>query len=194
MVVRKIYEIQTPEEAELCLELGVDHVGSVLLPEAAERQPASGTSSPDGRGRGQELLDSAVSGPENRLFRAMDYYRPDLVQFCESLTDEQGKPVDLTPIIEKQLGFKRKFTEISIIRTIPVPAKGNSPGFPTLELAAALEGTSDFFLTDTWLGREPVKGTWDYRKTRRSEYRSKSGQSKPDPGHSGRGIVSNKCL
>ena len=39
-MIVQIFEIQTPEEAERCLELGVNHIGGVLLPEAAERQPA----------------------------------------------------------------------------------------------------------------------------------------------------------
>jgi phosphoribosylanthranilate isomerase len=31
-------------------------------------------------------------------------------------------------------------------------------GFPTLKIAEKLESVSDLFLTDTWLGNEPVEG------------------------------------
>ena len=30
-MIVQIYEIQTPQEAEKCIELGVDHIGSVIL-------------------------------------------------------------------------------------------------------------------------------------------------------------------
>ena len=30
-MITQIYEIQTPQEAEKCIELGVDQIGSVLL-------------------------------------------------------------------------------------------------------------------------------------------------------------------
>jgi len=30
-MIIQIYEIQTPHEAEKCIELGVDHIGSVVL-------------------------------------------------------------------------------------------------------------------------------------------------------------------
>ena len=32
-MIIQIYEIQTPSEAERCIELGVDHIGSVILSE-----------------------------------------------------------------------------------------------------------------------------------------------------------------
>ena len=38
-MIVQIYEIQTPAEAEQCIEAGVDHVGSVLLSEMPWRQP-----------------------------------------------------------------------------------------------------------------------------------------------------------
>ena len=38
-MIVQIYEIQTPEEAERCIALGVDHIGSVLLSCEAWQQP-----------------------------------------------------------------------------------------------------------------------------------------------------------
>ena len=57
-----------------------------------------------------------------------------------------------------QSSLKQKFPGVRIIRSIPIPRKIVSPLFPTLEIARALEPVSDIFLTDTWLGKEPVKG------------------------------------
>ena len=44
-IIVQIYEIQEPREAECLLELGVDHIGSVILSEEAWNRPPSRTSS-----------------------------------------------------------------------------------------------------------------------------------------------------
>jgi len=54
--------------------------------------------------------------------------------------------------------LKETFPEVGIIRSIPIPKKGAAPDFPFLEIAEVLQASSDFFLTDTWLGKEPVEG------------------------------------
>ncbi|MCX6566247.1 MAG: hypothetical protein NTW38_07480 [Candidatus Aminicenantes bacterium] len=84
-MIIQIYEIQTPEEAERCRALGVDHIGSVLLATREWRQPS------------------------------------------------------IRNLIQQTRGSSSKNSLIPLF-------------------AAALEKTSDFFLTDTWLGREPVEG------------------------------------
>ena len=38
-IIIQIYEIQTPSEAESMLELGVDHIGSVLTSETDWKNP-----------------------------------------------------------------------------------------------------------------------------------------------------------
>jgi len=142
-MITQIYEIQTPQEAEKCIELGVDQIGSVLL--------------------SQERTDIKCSiiplfQDSNTLYRAIDYYRPHFIHFCESLTDGDGQEIELERFIEFQSNLKDKFPEIRIMRSIPVPEEGSSSGFPTIAVARALEPVSDIFLTDTWLGKEPVEG------------------------------------
>jgi phosphoribosylanthranilate isomerase len=92
------------------------------------------------------------------ICRAIDYYRPNYIHFCDSLTDQEGRAVDLETFIKLQTGLKETFPEVGIIRSIPIPKKGVAPGFPFLEIAKALQYSSDIFLTDTWLGKEPVEG------------------------------------
>jgi len=92
------------------------------------------------------------------LCKAMDYYRPHFIHFCETLTDGQGNPINLTPFTLLQEKLKKAFPEIGIVRSIPVPAAGLAPEFPCLDLVRSLEKASDFFLVDTWLGKEPVEG------------------------------------
>jgi len=157
-MLSQIYEIQTPEEAERCVALGVDRIGSVLLSAAEWKQP--------------EIRDviRLTDGSETRnnliplftdwetLCRAMEYYRPHFVHFCDNLTDGQGLQADLSPFILLQEKFKKAFPEIAIVRSIPVPPAGLAPDFPCLDLVHVMEAVSDFLLIDTWLGREPVAG------------------------------------
>ena len=157
-MIVQIYEIQTPQEAERCIEVGVDHLGSVLLSQDQWRQPS--VKAVMELSRGTPVRNSLIplfKDPDT-LFRVLDYYRPHFVHFCESLTDPEGRNKDLEPLIVYQATVKERFPELGIMRSIPIPGKGLASPLPTLELARSLEPVSHMFLTDTWLGREPVEG------------------------------------
>jgi phosphoribosylanthranilate isomerase len=158
-MIVQIYEIQTPEEAERCIELGVDHIGSVLLSEEEWRQPRirEVIRLTEGSGARNSLIPLFSS--RETLYRALDHYRPHFVHFCETLTDVRGRALDLEPFLRQQADLKGRFPGVRIIRSIPVPPEGHGlEAFPTLTIAERLEPVSDLFLTDTWLGREPVEG------------------------------------
>jgi phosphoribosylanthranilate isomerase len=157
-MIVQIYEIQTPREADRCLALGVDHIGSVLVSAAEWRRSLIREVAALVRDGGAKSSLIPLFPDEDLLARAVDYYRPHFIHYCESLTDAQGRILDLRPVIDRQTRFKARFPEVGIIRTIPIPGPGRAGDFPSLEIAAALDETSDFFLTDTWLGREPVEG------------------------------------
>jgi len=157
-MIVQIYEIQTPEEAGRCIELGVDHIGSVLLSEAEWRQPRIREVMTLSEGSGvKNTLIPLFQTPET-IYRALDYYHPHFIHFCETLTDDQGGLIDLEPVFEFQRRLKTSFPGLGIMRSIPVPLEERAAEFPTLEIASSLEPVSDLFLTDTWLGKEPVKG------------------------------------
>jgi phosphoribosylanthranilate isomerase len=157
-MLSQIYEIQTPDEAEKCIALGVDRIGSVILSADEWRQP--------GIREAIRLTDRTETRNNliplftdwDTLCKAMDYYRPHFVHFCDNLTNDQGLQIDLSPFILLQKKFKTAFPEIGIVRSIPVPPAGSAPEFPCLDLARSLESVSDFLLIDTWSGKEPVAG------------------------------------
>jgi phosphoribosylanthranilate isomerase len=158
-MISQIYEIQTPGEAGRCIELGVDHIGSVLLSESEWRQPLIREVVRLSEGSGTRNSLIPLFNSLDTLCLALDYYRPHFLHFCESLTDALGRPLDTGPVYELQAGLKSMFPGLGIIRSIPVPREGSDvKGFPTLHLAERLEPVSDYFLPDTWLGREPVEG------------------------------------
>ena len=157
-MIVQIYEIQTPHEAERCIELGVDHIGSVILSQDKWRMPPlrEVIRLSDGTGAKNSLIPLFTDS--DTLYRALDYYCPHYVHFCDSLTDNDGRKIELDGFIRSQSSLREIFPEVGIIRSIPIPQEGASPHFPTLSIARALEPVSDVFLTDTFLEKEPVTG------------------------------------
>ncbi len=157
-MIVQIYEIQTPEEAARCIEMGVDHVGSVLLPEAGWKNQALKETLGMTNGTPSKNTLIPLFRQMDVLFRILDYYRPDVIHFCESLTDNLGRETELDQYVEAQSRIGEKFPEMKIMRSIPIPLENSTPGFPSLEIARKLEPVSDFFLTDTWIKDAPVQG------------------------------------
>jgi phosphoribosylanthranilate isomerase len=96
----------------------------------------------------------------------LDYYQPDIIHFCESLTHSNSTQRDCGKLISMQKKMKEKFPEIKIMRSIPIPQPGLTEWVPTSELARLFEPVSDYFLTDTLLikpeesaaNQQPVNG------------------------------------
>ena len=157
-MIIQIYEIQTPQEAERCVELGVDHVGSVIPSESEWQQPVLKDTIDVSDGTPVKNSIIPLFEEIETLYRILDYYGPDFIHFCETLTDKWGHEIDLDHFIDLQLKIKERFPQVGIIRSIPIPITGSHSQFPSLGIARRLEPVSDIFLTDTWLGEEPVEG------------------------------------
>jgi phosphoribosylanthranilate isomerase len=157
-MIVQIYEIQTAQEAEKCIEAGVDHIGSVILSDRDWRLPdlRETISVCDGSVVKNSIIP--LFSDVDRISRVIDYYRPEIIHLCDSLTDEQGMLKDLEGYVEVQRKIKQRFPEIGITRSIPIPIKGSASDFPTLAIARELEQVSDMFQTDTWIGKGPVEG------------------------------------
>ena len=157
-MIVQIYEIQTLEEAEKCIALGVDHIGSVILSGEAWQQPK--IREVIRLSQGTSVMNSLI--PLFRdidiISRVVDYYQPHYVHFCDALSNSSPRKRDLAPFIQLQIEFKKRYPQIGIMRSIPVPEQGFSRDFTALEIASALEPVSDLFLIDTWTPAEPVKG------------------------------------
>jgi len=157
-MIVQIYEIQDPWEAERCIELGVDHIGSVILSENAWKNPEI---------RKVVSLTHQISKSNSliflfqnlaTIFKALEYYEPDIIHFCETLVDSKAKPLDISPFLRSQLEVKSRFPEIKVMRSIPIAPPDYRLKPPSLSLAKQLGEATDIFLTDTWLGEEPIAG------------------------------------
>lgn len=157
-MIVQIYEIQSVPEAARCMELGVDHLGSVLLSQEQWKQPE--IREVIRLSQGSETKNSLLPlfQDAETLCRTIDYYRPHFLHFCEALTDPEGRETSMEPHIHRQQELKEKFPEVGIIRSLPIPPPGVSPEFSVSSIAAKLESHTDVFLADTWNGREPVAG------------------------------------
>ncbi|NVL90486.1 MAG: hypothetical protein HWN69_05745 [Desulfobacterales bacterium] len=154
----QIYEIQNPREAEAVIELGVDRIGSVILSEEDWKMPVIREAIDVSRGTHVKHSLIPLFNTKGILSNAIEYYRPDIIHFCERLTDDEGHIVLLEAFVDLQIWIKERFPEVEIMRSVPIAATGNNEMIPTIEIAESFEAASDYFLIDTWFGKEPVEG------------------------------------
>ncbi|NOY69797.1 MAG: hypothetical protein GXP53_09985 [Deltaproteobacteria bacterium] len=166
-IIIQIYEIQTPDEAEAMIELGVDHVGSVVLPEMGRKNPDLVETMRLVEDSPAKSCLIPLFADSDRISLAIDDCRPDIVHLCDAVT---GGPGDWERacgyMISVQATIRERFPGVLIMRTIPIPPEGIKSPVPVMELARYFEPLSDFFLADTVLpvdcgpqsGAQPVNG------------------------------------
>ena len=115
-MIIQIYEIQTPREAEKCIELGIDHIGSVVLSLDEWRVPL--LKETVGLTEGTDVKSSLIPlfHDTDMTYRAIDYYRPNYIHFCDSLTDQEGRAVDL----EKFIKLRERLLQSAQKNSIPM--------------------------------------------------------------------------
>lgn len=148
-MIVQIYEIQTPFEAEQMAALGVDHIGSVLLsPDAMQNTVLKETLKVVRRlGRKSSMIPLFTD--VDRIAEMIDYYRPDIVHFCDTLPSPDTDA--FMPIVQRQQAIRKRFPRLEIMRSIPIGCAGYGAKVSSLEMAAVFEPFSDWFLTDTLL-------------------------------------------
>ncbi len=165
-IIIQVYEIQTPSEAEEMIALGVDHIGSVLVSQDDWKLQAVRETIQMSAGTGVKSSLIALFNDLNAIFRVLDYYAPDIVHFCEVLTQQDNAPSTCEDLIALQENIKIKFPHIKIMRSVPIAPPGTANLEATLGWGRLFEPVSDYFLTDTLLieesgisvDRQPVTG------------------------------------
>ncbi|MGD9279853.1 MAG: hypothetical protein PVF60_03130 [Desulfobacterales bacterium] len=150
-IIIQIYEVLTPLEAETLIELDVDHIGGVVVSEADWKLPQlKETIDIIRSSAARSSLIPLYNHPESVL-RTLDYYRPDIVHFCEALVERQNLWDFCDQLIQLQTIVRKNFPRIKIMRSIPIAQSDSNNKIPTIEFAKRFEAQSDFFLTDTIL-------------------------------------------
>ena len=165
-IIVQIYEVQTPSEAENLMALGVDHIGSVIVSKESWKVPSIRDTvqlvqEMDGRSSLIPLFDDLES-----ICFMLDYYKPDIIHFCEAITLENGSCDSCKKLVLLQKNIKKRFPEIKMMRSIPIPQPEVPNQGDALVLARMFEAVSDYFLTDTLIVKssgsnvdlQPVKG------------------------------------
>ena len=162
-MIVQIYEIQNPDEAEVMLGLGVDHIGSVVTDPDDWKDPVIRQTIAHVRQSGGRSCLIALTGQMESIIRIIEYYQPDIFHFCDHL-DPLDEPV-LNTAIDMQLKIKELFPGLELMRTIPVSQADAPADDRCLELARHLEPASDWLLIDTLLvekrqksAKQPVEG------------------------------------
>jgi phosphoribosylanthranilate isomerase len=156
----QIYEIQTPEEAREMVDLGVDHIGSVLISDREWKNPVLKSTIRLVQEAGRKSSLIPLFGDIDRIAEAVAYYRPDILHFCEALVTRETDRDAVNRILERQAALRKRFPKIELMRSIPI-ASNDGDCVPSLELAALFEPISDWFLTDTLIGGEEVTSDQD---------------------------------
>ena len=164
-VIVQIYEIQDPHEAELMVEQGVDRIGSVILSESEWKVPLVReavrlVNTSDSK----SSLIPLFSNPDY-VYRVIDYYEPGIIHFCETIVRPDGTPNGCEELLKLQEGVKKRFPEVDILRSIPIPVGDSQRDFSFDGIKEMFEPFSDYFLTDTMMTgnanheeEQPVKG------------------------------------
>jgi len=165
-IIKQIYEVQTPAEAQQLIELGVDHIGSVIVSEDNWKVPLIKETIENIKGTtSKSSLIPLFKKPEI-IFKVLDYYRPDIVHFCDDLSNHNNVNENYKNLLHFQQNVKEKFPQVKIMRSIPIAQSGGTEIVNTIKLAQIFEPVSDYFLTDTLLtaksnvstDKQPVNG------------------------------------
>ena len=155
----QIYEIQTPDEARAMIDLGVDHIGSVIVSQSDRHDPVVRETVAVVREMGAVSSLIPLYTDPDAVFDTLNYYHPHIVHFCNALGGNGENWIDAA--LELQAAIKRRMPDIQIMRSIPIGQIAKANGDAVLALAAQLESLSDYFLTDTVIDGETVSADAD---------------------------------
>jgi len=147
----------------LC-RIGVDHIGSVILTAEDWRKPLIRQTVETVRHLGKKSTLIPLFNDPETIYRTLDYYRPDIVHFCDLLSLEGEGKAQCRRYAALQGEIRRRYPDIAIMRSIPIGRPDAHKGVATLALASLFRPFSDYFLTDTLLSpgaatpSQPVDG------------------------------------
>jgi phosphoribosylanthranilate isomerase len=169
-IIVQIYEVQGPGEAERLIDLGVDHIGSVILDRENWCDPAIREVVRLTAGTPAKSSLIPLFSAEEEVFRVLDYYEPDIIHFCEYMPVSGGNHAEIYEHIRNYLilqqNIRNRYPGIEIMRSLPLPRTAAASAMISphairngiAALVAAFGPVSDFFMTDTVLGIQDGAG------------------------------------
>ncbi|MCP4744614.1 MAG: hypothetical protein GY874_00495 [Desulfobacteraceae bacterium] len=162
-MIIQIYEIQTLEEAQMMVRLGADHIGSVLERIDDWQNPEIKRTIQFIQSKGHKSSLIPLFTDIDTIFRALDYYQPNILHFCETLPAQELQGPVLELIYDRQNKIRQHSPGLQIMRSIPIAVSDCLTPVASLEIGRIFEPISDWFLTDTLLTdsfdqAQPVNG------------------------------------
>ena len=157
-MIIQVYEVQTQEEAEQLISLGVDHIGSVILSADNWKSPVLKDVMRTVAELGARSSLIPLFSDLNVIRRTLEYYQPDIIHFCEMLPDPIRLPDDFERILHRQRLIRTSFPQTDVMRTLPIPQVSGHNGYSALDYARLFEPVSDYFLTDTLMVQKDFPG------------------------------------
>ena len=124
------------------IEMGVDHIGSVIPSLQARHNPIIRETVSLVREKGAISSLIPLYSEPYAVFDTLDYYRPHIVHFCETLGLDGGEAVEKA--IQLQMEVKSRFPDVRIMRAIPIGRRAWADCKAILSLATRLEPVTDF--------------------------------------------------
>jgi phosphoribosylanthranilate isomerase len=147
------------------LQLGVDRIGSVLVSSDRWQIPSVRETIRTVQAAGAVSSLIPLYSDRDLVFRTIDWYMPDVIHFCEALSDDGKALAQVDDLVRLQSDIRSHYPELILMRSIPIGNTGRAERIPTLELARCFEPVSHVFLTDTVVcnddgseGDSPVSG------------------------------------
>lgn len=170
-IFSQIYEVQTPEEAVGMMELGVDHVGSVVLDENSflENKKLFETVKKVKEFKRKSSVIPLFSNFDS-IMKLIDFLEPDIIHLCESLIfkDDYTEKKTCEGFAELQYKIKSRNKSLRLMRSMPIiidtaPKEEKDISIEKLKFyISSFEEVSDLFLTDTLIpegdDKQPVPG------------------------------------
>lgn len=159
-IVIQIYEIQDASEVPRLAEIGMDHLGTVITSQDPTDWPPLLKTVQTIQACGLKSTLIPLFSEPSLIFRALSYFKPDLLHLCEALP---AANTDLLfGLAHFQGELKANFPEIGIIRSIGIPRPGLTKKNLSDELRNIIDllaPCTDYFLLDTIKeGEQPVRG------------------------------------
>lgn len=148
-MIIQVYEVQTQDEADQLISLGVDHIGSVVLSAEDWKNPVLKEMIRTVAELGARSSLIPLFSDLNVISRVLEYYQPDIIHFCEMLPNPVHQPDGFEKILHQQHLIKKSFPQTDVMRTLPIPQISRHNGYCALDHARLFEPISDYFLTDT---------------------------------------------
>jgi phosphoribosylanthranilate isomerase len=169
--ISQIYEVQTPNEASEIINLGVDHIGSVVL-DCKNLKNDNFLKNTVLEVKALKRKSSVIPlfSDFEDIMQVIDYLEPDILHCCESLVfkSDYDEKKTAEKFFELQHKIKCRNKNLSIMRSIPL-ASESSQDLDKKNLRNKIEffisvflEVSDYFLTDTFFTQgndiQPVPG------------------------------------